>query len=563
MITSLKGNFKLLKPLRNLSNNKLKIFANLTIWLLATILSSPVLFYQQLVTVGIRGVYVKKVCAEQYPDDRFRIIYAVLTFFIAFVIPLATLSYFHYKIKCFLNDHLLRFDLSREKLLNGNGSTTIKTISSKSPQLFMNAKRNAEANYYSLIDLNLFNSSDLHSNSPTQTRDCSPFNSDPEKNRLSVKLKNPRKKLDKSLTLSNNFQFDCYLPVYRVKLNKNSFLTSESITINKISPIKALSAETILSTKKNCSSSSLSLSQLNHASLNQLKLNCSELDSSVNNSSPTNNSTPKSSSQPKPSRPFPLSSPKEKEAREGLSDGGQKRRPFNKRSPKRLDSLGYALIYRSLSDSNLLDLTQPSHNSFLHELNPAPPSSGPLTNLSRQVPADYNTMITSPSFSSQAFNLDYLRLINFDFNQKPNVILRHPEVTDRLSKPRRSEQLKIASLTRYSRFSCFLKRLKQFHYLNKELQRNQKITFILVSCIVIFAISWLPLNVYNLYFDFNHDARDISVPQVYTILAVCHILAMSSAITNGILYGLLNTNIQKELIKLFKNCLNSKRNASK
>ncbi|KAI3482238.1 hypothetical protein L1887_55131 [Cichorium endivia] len=407
MITSLKGNFKLLKPLRNLSNNKLKIFANLTIWLLATILSSPVLFYQQLVTVGIRGVYVKKVCAEQYPDDRFRIIYAVLTFFIAFVIPLATLSYFHYKIKCFLNDHLLRFDLSREKLLNGNGSTTIKTISSKSPQLFMNAKRKRRGKLL-LADRS----------EPVQFERPALEQSNPDSRLFAVQQRPGEKPTIGQIEESK-------------KKTGQNFLTSESITINKISPIKALSAETILSTKKNCSSSSLSLSQLNHASLNQLKLNCSELDSSVNNSSPTNNSTPKSSSQPKPSRPFPLSSPKEKEAREGLSDGGQKRRPFNKRSPKRLDSLGYALIYRSLSDSNLLDLTQPSHNSFLHELNPAPPSSGPLTNLSRQVPADYNTMITSPSFSSQAFNLDYLRLINFDFNQKPNVILRHPEVTDR------------------------------------------------------------------------------------------------------------------------------------
>ena len=558
MITSLKKN-KLgpLKPLSNLSNNKLKIFANLTIWLLATMLSSPILFYQQLVTVGVRHVYVKKVCAEQYPDDRFRIIYAVLTFVIAFVIPLLTLSYFHYKIKCFLNDHLLRFDLSREKLLN-NGSTTIKTISAKNPQslfLTMTAKRSSEANYYSLIDLNLLNSSDLHS-SPSQTRECSPFNSDIEKSRISVKL-NPRKKLDKSLTLNNNFQFNSFLPVCRLKLNENSHLNGGSSTINKISPTKALSAETILSAKKNSSASYLSLDQLNHSSLNQLKLNCSELIESPVNISSANNSTSKSS-QPK-SKHFTVSS-KDKLIREALADG-QKRRPFNKRSSKRRDSLGYSLISRSLSDSNLLNLTQPLHNSFLHELNP--PHSL-LTNLAGQQSADHHpsTMIFSPSFSSQGFNLDYLRLINFDFNQRPNAIL-HPDAANQLNKPRRSEQLKIASLTRYSRFSCFLKRLKQFHYLNKELERNKKITFILVSCIVIFAISWLPLHVYNLYFDFNHDARDISVPKVYTILAVCHILAMSSAITNGILYGLLNTNIQKELIKLFKNCLHSKRKAGK
>ena len=559
MITSLKKtNFKLLKPLSNLSNNKLKIFANLTIWLLATVLSCPILFYQQLVHVGIKGVYVKKVCAEQYPDDRFRIVYAVLTFVIAFVIPLLTLSYFHYKIKCFLNDHLLRFDLSREKLLN-NGSTTIKTISSKNPQslfMAMSAKRaSSEANYYSLIDLNLFNSSDLHS-SPTQTRECSPFNSDLEKSRLSFKRLNPRKKLDKSLTLSNNFQFDCYLPIY-ARTNKNSFLTGDRVPIDKISSKKALSAETVLSANKNCSPNSLSLGQLNHDSLNQLKLNCSELiDSSVNNSS-ANNSTSKSSQT--------KSKHKDREpAKEGIlaTEADQRRRPLNKRLSKRQDSLGYALICRSLSDSNLLDLAQPLHNSFLHELNP--PHSL-LTNLDRRPPADHHpsTMIVSPSFSSQGFNLDYLRLVNFDFNQRPNAILRHPEAANRLSKPRRSEQLKIASITRYSRFSCFLKRLKQFHYLNKELQRNQKITFILVSCIVIFAISWLPLNVFNLYFDFNHDARDISVPKVYLIYSICHILAMSSAITNGLLYGLLNTNIQKELIKLFKNCLHSKRKAGR
>lgn len=577
MITSLrkKGNFRLLKPLSNLSNNKLKIFANLAIWLLAIVLSCPILVYQQLVTVGIKNVYVKFVCAEQYPDDRFRIVYAVLTFVIAFVIPLLTLSYFHYKIKCFLNAHILRFELSREKLMN-NGSSTIKTISSKSPQsLFMSMapKRNSEANYnyYSMIDLNLFNSSDLHS-SPTQTRDGSPFNSDLEKGRLPIKA-NHINRLDKSRTLSNNFQFDSYLPVYRVKLSNNKCsllngdsLTINNLTINKISPTKALSAETVLSVKKNCASSCLSLSQL--------KMNCSELiessvnnsisvnnSSSMNNSSSVNNSSSAnnnySSTQPK-SKHFTFAS---KDSAELTRD--QKRRPFNKRSSKRKDSLGYRLrLYRSLSDSNLFDLNQPFHNSFLHELNP--PQSL-LTNLHRKSSAEHqpSTVIVSPSFSSQAFNLDYLRLINFDFNQRSNTIIRnHPETAKRLCKPRRSEQLKIASLTRYSRFSCFLKRLKQFHYLNKELQRNQKVTFLLVMTIVIFAISWLPLNVYNLYFDFNHDARDISVQKMYTMLAICHIFAMSSAITNGILYGLLNTNIQKELIKLFKNCLHSKRKAA-
>lgn len=545
MITSLKkDNSKFFKSISKMSNKELKIFANFIIWLLAFILSSPILFYQQLVSIGIKDVYVKKVCIEQYPY-RIRIVYAILTFTIAFIIPLLTLSYFHYKIKCFLNKHIRKFDLSRDKIMTN--STGIKTISSQNQQsLFINLnKRNSDANYYSLIDLNLFNSSDSHS-SPNQTRDF--LNSiELDKTKLSMKLNNSRKKLNKSLTLGNNFEFHTFLSVYQMK-SKNS---TDKNLVNKLKNSKNLSTDCVIldMSKTKLPNQSLSLNQLNQ--LNEFKSSTSLKRPSltINNSSAIDSSNVNNSSNKFLTRKVKHNlSFKDNQF---LND--QKRKQLNKKIYRRNNSLNYALFYRSLSDSNLFDLSQPIHNSFLHELNPY--SNTNMDQMNSHTSPQSNLHI-SPSFSSQGINLDYLKLVNFDYNQRTNTIIPITNSkNNQLTNSKRSEQIKIAS---FARLTFFLNRIKRFQYLNRELQRNQKITFILISGILIFGISWLPLNVYNLYFDFNYDNIDLNVKKVYFIFSICHILAMSSAISNAILYGLLNTNIQKELIKFLKNCIYTK-----
>lgn len=82
--------------------------------------------------------------------------------------------------------------------------------------------------------------------------------------------------------------------------------------------------------------------------------------------------------------------------------------------------------------------------------------------------------------------------------------------------------------------------------LQRELRRNRRATMVLLNVSVVFAVSWLPWNAMNLLTDFHLEG--ISPQRLYLIFAVCHMVAMSSATTNPIMYGWLNTNIRRELI---------------
>ncbi|XP_054917335.2 neuropeptide F receptor-like [Dermacentor andersoni] len=82
--------------------------------------------------------------------------------------------------------------------------------------------------------------------------------------------------------------------------------------------------------------------------------------------------------------------------------------------------------------------------------------------------------------------------------------------------------------------------------LQRELRRNRRATMVLLNVSVVFAVSWLPWNAMNLLTDFHLEG--ISPQRLYLIFAVCHMIAMSSATTNPIMYGWLNTNIRRELL---------------
>lgn len=65
---------------------------------------------------------------------------------------------------------------------------------------------------------------------------------------------------------------------------------------------------------------------------------------------------------------------------------------------------------------------------------------------------------------------------------------------------------------------------------------------------VLFAVSWLPLGVFSVV------SEVISPPDssqsLYVTLAVCHVFAMSSAVSNPVMYGWMNSNIRQELMQL-------------
>ncbi|XP_046382345.1 neuropeptide Y receptor type 2-like [Ischnura elegans] len=85
----------------------------------------------------------------------------------------------------------------------------------------------------------------------------------------------------------------------------------------------------------------------------------------------------------------------------------------------------------------------------------------------------------------------------------------------------------------------------------RALARNRRTTLLLAGVAVVFAVSWLPLNVLSLLADASPHLFDTaSANELYVALAVCHATAMTSAVSNPIVYGWLNTNIRHEFVQL-------------
>ncbi len=94
--------------------------------------------------------------------------------------------------------------------------------------------------------------------------------------------------------------------------------------------------------------------------------------------------------------------------------------------------------------------------------------------------------------------------------------------------------------------TCFPSPVSDPNFFDKELHRNNRITIFLLTITIIFGISWLPWNLFNVYVDFYPDIN-LTPSDLYLILAACHLIAMSSATTNAIFYGFLHTAIRCEL----------------
>jgi hypothetical protein len=82
-------------------------------------------------------------------------------------------------------------------------------------------------------------------------------------------------------------------------------------------------------------------------------------------------------------------------------------------------------------------------------------------------------------------------------------------------------------------------------------QRIRKTNALLFSVAIIFGISWLPLNILNIVVDLLglEDSARFRI-----IFAVCHMIGMSSACSNPLLYGWLNDNFRKEFVDIFSTC---------
>lgn len=73
----------------------------------------------------------------------------------------------------------------------------------------------------------------------------------------------------------------------------------------------------------------------------------------------------------------------------------------------------------------------------------------------------------------------------------------------------------------------------------------------ILSCIaVVFALSWLPLTIFTIVVEFRLYVFK-SAENMYLVFVICHILAMTSACTNPMLYGYLNTNFRRDLTNMY------------
>ncbi|XP_017855816.1 PREDICTED: neuropeptide F receptor isoform X2 [Drosophila arizonae] len=76
-------------------------------------------------------------------------------------------------------------------------------------------------------------------------------------------------------------------------------------------------------------------------------------------------------------------------------------------------------------------------------------------------------------------------------------------------------------------------------------RRMQRTNRLLISIAIIFGVSWLPLNFINLYADMQ---RPSAVTQrMLVAYAICHMIGMSSACSNPLLYGWLNDNFRSNV----------------
>jgi hypothetical protein len=82
-----------------------------------------------------------------------------------------------------------------------------------------------------------------------------------------------------------------------------------------------------------------------------------------------------------------------------------------------------------------------------------------------------------------------------------------------------------------------------------ERERTRRTNSMLISMVVIFVISWLPLNIYNLIHDFYAAAASWRFTRAFFVLT--HAVAMSSCCYNPFLYAWLNDNFRNEFKRMF------------
>jgi len=105
--------------------------------------------------------------------------------------------------------------------------------------------------------------------------------------------------------------------------------------------------------------------------------------------------------------------------------------------------------------------------------------------------------------------------------------------------------------------------LKIFYYLKtyrivraekpEDKQRARRTNVMLFTISMVFCVAWLPLNLIGVLLD-RFDLFGDNVEMAYLTFVACHLIGMSSACINPVLYGFLNETFKREFIELLKCC---------
>ena len=90
------------------------------------------------------------------------------------------------------------------------------------------------------------------------------------------------------------------------------------------------------------------------------------------------------------------------------------------------------------------------------------------------------------------------------------------------------------------------------HRRSRQMERRRKTNRMLITVTIIFFVSWAPLNLFNILIDTFEpfDNSESSSKMMLKIFAFCHLMAMTSVVTNPVMYGFLNENFKQSLISL-------------
>lgn len=79
--------------------------------------------------------------------------------------------------------------------------------------------------------------------------------------------------------------------------------------------------------------------------------------------------------------------------------------------------------------------------------------------------------------------------------------------------------------------------------------RQRRTHLLLICMVIVFAVAWLPLNVFHVLHTF--EIVDFSVP----IFAICHLIAMGSACLNPVSYAFFNQNFSRKFILFYETAI--------